>query len=92
MFKKFIHFFLKSIKAYHSIINFLVVPFLDVRDFIFVVLVKRIHFRKDVAEFLISEIELNKSSNVMDGSENSRRYYRYRNSNNNRIGKVNCHD
>jgi hypothetical protein len=28
----------------------------------------------------------------MDNSENSRRYYRYKNSNNNRIRQVNCHD
>ena len=93
MFNKFIQLFFVKIKgSFKHFGHVLTVSFLDVRDFIFIILVKRIKFRKDVAEFLVSEIELHKSFDIMNNSENSRSYYRYRDSNNNRIRKINCHD
>ena len=64
---------------FHYIFNIFKTGPLDARDLFFILCVKRIHFRKDVAEFLLSEIELNKCPDVMI----SARYYHENNTGSN---------
>lgn len=67
--------FNNSINGFGKIIsNFLFIPLINVRDFFFIILAKHIKFRKDVAEFLISEIEINKRDDVMISSRNYQNY------------------
>lgn|GEM_PF-5181328 len=90
--KQRIHLFTVTVKCMlNSICHFFVVPFLNVRDFFFIVLVKRIKLRKDVAEFLVSNIELHKRADVMIRTPYDHKYNTARNRARKRVNYIYGH-
>ncbi len=73
-------FFIVNIKRMFNIArNIITVLFFNPRDLFFMISVKHIKFRKDIAEFLVDEIELNKSDAVMYDPSNYHKYNSTRN-------------
>lgn len=65
--------------AFKKFSYYFVVYFLNLRDLIFILLMERIYFRKDIAELLIHFLEKNKRRNVMISASYYHKYKPRRN-------------